>query len=434
MVSIKIQTWFAATALLIGSGAVLVGGEKKKTIDTSFVVPVKRPILCTRTSRVDCELTVRSGKAAQKSKVTAEEDTHFVDEHTLLTADVEECTRLFVKSSVKLNGDIVDPPYAGLQLHYKRTGEVMNLVIKNDRSLPQTALDSHLRAGASLGFWIDLPRKASVGTTYEIDLLSIAPALLGGGLPVESAKASLKFTAYDVATGVAKFEGSAELAEKGEIEGLQGSSEYSGQCALLVNAAEKRIVSASFKGTMRLDLTGPFAETQGQGSYSAEVKTEMGEPVTKARAEKAGFRENTHRVPQYGVRVSLPSYFARMPVDPKYQRFLRTLDASNGVAMIFFESTPGDPAKSAEFFEGVEAGLKESRKDAKVSRVGSALGLGLAIEMTDKNEEGTLFQVRMEMYRAKGFYLVYKLVAVPKAFPAAEKEFVEARDSIQHIK
>ena len=65
-----------------------------------------------------------------------------------------------------------------------------------------------------------LPKEAVVDGTYPVSLVSLAPLLVSGDLPVQSPEANLVLKSFDKKTGVAVLRGPVQIEEKGERDGL----------------------------------------------------------------------------------------------------------------------------------------------------------------------------------------------------------------------
>jgi hypothetical protein len=406
------------------------GEEPKGAVDTSFAVPTGRPILCTRTMRLDGAMEVTSEAGDQEVAMALEEEIRFIDEYSVLTRDREEATRFFVRAESKANGEINDPPLGGIEVSFTRDSEGVRLLIKNDRTLPQEMIEDLLEASDSAGIWLQFPAEGKIGESYKVDLAPLGPVLLSGELPVTAATSNLKLEAFDEAAGLATFRGQAELAEAGKAEDMEISSRYTGQCTIRVKPLEQRILSLSLEGEYRFEGKGSF-HAKGKGTYRVELATEIGEAVKKARREKPRFRDRVHVAKQFGVKLTLPAHYARRPAEKEQQRYVRTLDSGKGIAVVVFQAVRGDTSKPQAFYDSVAASVRKEDRSAKLEKVKSPLGAGFACVAMDHDAEGGPFRVRTEIYPMGPVFLLYKLMAAPKAYAAAEKEFVKARASLK---
>ncbi|HVR72865.1 MAG TPA: hypothetical protein VMT52_00965, partial [Planctomycetota bacterium] len=359
-------------------------------------------------------------------------ETQFLDK---LSGDVNghvEGVRSFLTAVAMGNGSIEDPPWSGVELLYKFQADSTALEIKNDRLLSERVLQDMLRAGCSLGIHLALPVEAVVGEEYAIDLSPLAPLLTSGDLPVTAKRTKLKLESFDRGTGVGVLRGPARFEERGERQGMDATAAYEGECVLRVNPADARILDVSFKSTIDFSAAQKEASVKmaGKGTYSMSLETALGDAVAKASGRKPAFRDRPRPANDLGVKLTLPSYFEGIRLGTR-QQFLRTIDASKGRAVILFELVAESSANPKSYFDALGAALKKSNPKIRSIKVKCSLGPGMAYTLDSVHQEKT-WRVRSEFYPlGKAGWLVYKLMAEPKCFAAAEKDFIKARGTLQ---
>lgn len=119
---------------------------------------------------------------------------------------------------------------------------------------------------------------------------------------------------------------------------------------------------------------------------------------------------------------------------PAFDTTVENCNGSMGEAVILVSFLQDKSASTKDFFEGVQATLKKTDAKVKMEKVRCFLGDGRAYLLETGGGEKRQ-RLRSELYPVKsGVWLLYKLVADPRHFSIAEKEFIKARSTLANLK
>ncbi len=410
---------------------VLLAAESAKAVDTSFLPPFNRQLLCTVTTKVklSTQMTASGGKVTETTDKAAE--LRFIDVLSKPEKDVSESQRTFLKREETVNGNNHDNPLAGLTAVFTTKDEQVTMGLSGDRVFRKKTIDDFLKTQQSLGVWLDLPSEAKVGKSYKVSVMPLAAMLLNDP-DVGKAESSFTLKSFDAKSRVAVFAVTTAVHAKGKEEGVMRACDYELKGELHVAPAEKRILRINLEGTVKGTLTGGKETGSIEGTCTVELRTAVGDAASKAAKEKPKTRVNTVMPTGLGVTLSLPSYYdcgAGEPADGAYY-CLRTFDKGRGKTELTLRSVPGDTNAADAFFDTFEAQLKKTYAELKTEKVSCDLGAGRAYIFTVK-EKGKEAKLRAELFPCGSSFLLYRLTAPPAEFSTAEKESIAARKTLR---
>ena len=419
----RLAVWLLAALM-----ARWVQAGEPSSLDASFVVPLHRPLLCTRTAKMKGEA---SGEEEKAVSLSAEETLIFVDEFKRKGPDGEAATRTFLSANATLNGDIDDPPLPGIVLALDKDQEQVKGRLEGPRSISKMRLNELLHTWGSLGLPVDLPRSVTRGVPFEVDLKALVPVMVIFSLPVESATARLELQGMDPATGTMDFRGTAKLVDRASAhEGMLAHCTYDLGCVLKVRPKEGRILSLKLEGAFQSEVGGDL-EARIQGTFSSELVTEIGEPVERALKTKPVFRQRPREMDEIGLRITLPSSWDEARPRKDSRGFLSTLHAEHGIAVISVERL--EPSKGMQSLDEIEVDYQRHHPDLVASEVTSGIGPGRAYEYSS-TDEGKEMKNRAEFYQTGKTFAVLQLYAAAKAFPLVFPDFEKARPTLKALR
>ncbi len=408
-------------------------------VDTSFGIPVDRPLLCERTLTVEGQLETRVGEKSHTMKAKSTDELEFVDTHEILTKEHVKAVRHYVKTWTTTNIGIADSPLGGSKVEFREKDGDAEIEVIGDRAFPQRFIDQMLRHQYSASVWIDLPSAAQVGKTYKLDLSWIASVLLSNEGPIEEATAKMKLVSFKAENAVSRFEGSATFSESVEVQGVEVSVRYQLKGHIVASSDEGRVRSLSLEGSFQLKGSSRDLKIEGQGTCEIELTTTIGKSAETRKRRKARQRSNVVHLEPHGVTVRLPSYYApleREKEHPNHRAFLRTVDVEDGMPQIDFNLADGPTQIAAgPYFKALEKELKKTDPKTRTENVSSSLRPAKAFTFKTKDDEGGVQIIRAEYLTLRpGTLLVARVVAPPKAFRSALRQFIAARKSIKRSK
>ncbi|MBI1850740.1 MAG: hypothetical protein HYR85_10390 [Planctomycetes bacterium] len=400
------------------------------TVDTSFHAPLHRPLLVTGTLKVAGKMILKADAREITRPVNATGDMEFVDEILTSTKDESSASRTIVKSFGTDNGDISDPPFNGLTLTFTQKGKDVTMAFGAGQMTGKDDADALFREWSSVGFWLPLPAKARIGESYTVSLNQIATLLLSNDLQENTGEARLRLDAFDAEKSAARFRGKATLTEKGDVGGIASTITYDCDCMIETLGAEGRIASLTITGAFKAEGSGAVA-LRGSGTYAVTFRTQIGAPAEAARRQKPVYRDHVRAIESVGAKFSLPSYWGEVQGLEVTPSFRRCLDG-NAIAIVSLQRVDENCADPKAYYQALLEKLKTSYKDIKVEKVTSPLGAGQAYSF-ESESDGKKTMVHSEIYPLGDHSVIVKLVADPKAYPAALQELVKARSTLKPL-
>lgn len=423
-----------ALALVCPTSAQDVAAEVT-AIDARLTVPVGVPLLVKRDMKVEIDLAVRVLAIRRKGKLATNSQAEFIDEYSASADKTEDATRTFLKAWDKTNGEITDPPLAGVTVHCVRDDKTrINLV--GPRSLPTSTLKDLLRAFDSLWIWARFPERVVLGQEFTLDLKPIAPVVFGWELVFDSASAQLSLAAWDPEKSVASFRGDIEVRATTPNESGAGSMilTFRGPIEMRTNLEQDRIEEIKLNG--ELSVTSPpkqVARFSGSGSFRGKLTTVIAKNAARLRKAKPRFRTAVRRAEALGLQLSLPSCWAPVEAEDQAYQLVRTVDRDLGGAHIGLQTIKDSNSEPRDYLSRLEENFKKSYPKTKAKKVSCKLGPGRAFTIPRKDGERDVF-VLSEFYPYKRGWLIYKLSGDEKACKKALAEFRKARSSLRVAK
>lgn len=366
-----------------------------KTFDLLLSAEPAGPLLLELESSVDAQISLEAGGKQVEQSVRSTCTRRLIDE---ITAPLPHfvATRRILQWNEEEDGEIKDPPLAGLTVAVTVSDDSLGLELKLQDGRRSTQLDRLLH-GAAVGLYVPLLDGVSVGDTLTCTPHVFLHLLFAMEGRISEGSAEFTLAEVDEAAGSAKLTGRATAVEQVEGE-IAGQATWDCELELEVDLAAKRVVSAAGTATILGTITmgaqdgaaqgaGPSMSATVRARAKASAKVTAGKKAAEAAKQPAKLRERTHRCPAGGVQLTLPSSFESRAEAPEA---LFAIDYDAGVLVVGvqrFERGAGKPA------EAVAAAVAELAKldpaAPKPRDVSSGLGKGKAIDLLLSGAEVT---------------------------------------------
>jgi hypothetical protein len=397
-----------------------------KVFDLRLDARVDRPLLCDLVRRLDvAELTVVDEGKETKQPVRIVEEWRFIDVLRVISKDREETSRRFLKAFKTDDGEIRDPEFNGIELHYKREGEQLRIDLADRRAINRKAVDRFLAQSSSVGWYVELPAEARVGEEVEVAIVRFIRALIDADGDLECAPARMKLVAVDDATNLARLEGAVDFSdpfEKAPVGRI--FLRYHANAKVVVDLAARRIASIAVSGTARFEGNEKI-ELRGDGPFQATLDIREGAAAEKAAQEKPRYRPVRRKPVGSGVSFSLPSYWFEGVVENGETPYIRGMDFVDGGARIAVLPRPGKLV-AKDFI----AGMLASNPGAEVKPATGPLGSTVAF--TIRKDVGTIVGDAHSVGDDR--WMVFRLI-LPPTVTAEEPtiEFQAARKMLKRL-
>ncbi|MEW6743052.1 MAG: hypothetical protein AB1486_09860 [Planctomycetota bacterium] len=435
-------------------------------IDVRLHPACGRPLLVKLSRKLAGSASIEALGLRQEESLSGVTEIEFIDELTRLEGAREEGTRAFLICETTRNGEVIDPPLAGVTVRCTREGaqELVDLV--GPRWLPPWVLDEMRAQRPSLGLRITFPEAVTVGRSLKIDLASLAPLLVDSSGQFERAEAELILERCDVEKRTAVFRGRASFTHRdrmGEFgSGALGAGSFAGagsrggepraggkggggqaeievltsyeaDCMIETRPAEGRVLRLTLQGEFSMAGEGR-SPIRGEGTFEIDLRTAIGSAVDRARARRPPFRQNTVKLPEFGILFELPSCWAGVEPEERRYSFIRTLqEGAEGKAVVTVWVVVGEGQPLGEFCGKLLQETSASALELKESPVSAPLGLGKTFTFRKEADgEKRLFQ--LDVYPLGENYLHLQLEGPPRAFQNGAVDFARARRTLKLLK
>lgn len=406
------------------------------TIDLSFPVAIDRPLLVEAETKIDANITIKAGSFEWSDELDQTDEVVFVDTYEEYGAEgkKQRGLRHYVRHKSSRNGDVNDSAINGVRARFELSNEdgEWSVLLEDDRALTGELFDHLLADASTLGLKLPLPTDARIGLPTSVDVVSLTPLLLGGA---KNAQGSAKFIleAHDPGTRVSRLAGAATFRGTEVIEDTAVTVELNGNLVIELNAAEQRVTSLEFEGSVKFSGSGEI-EVSGEGTVEYALSTTIDDKkVARQQKQKPRFRDRKVRAPRLGIGLILPSHWTVVRGKSDDLRFVRTVDFDKGEAIIELRFLEGDASyQPGLFFDQIYASMKQSNPGIVYEKTsnpfGGEPGRVYYIPKSEDLESGDLVQA--EVYTFQGRFLMFRLYAPAPAYRAAYREFVKAKGSM----
>ncbi len=414
------------TALLL-TGA--VSAAAAETIPLRLEVPIDVPLRIDLTQEISLDVTAQVGAETVSTSFGGEVDAELLDVYRTLSDTEESGARTVLKWWRSSNGTIEDPPITGAVFLVSVDEEgLTEISIDGDRTIPRSVLNQQLNLSPSLWAWAAFPDEAEVGSSLALDLKPLAALVFGEEFEFDEAAADVTFDAYDAETRRATFSGAVRAAGNSLDEEAPGRAEFTGPITLVTDLGENRIHELRFDGEVAVEGEQGGVSFTGQGRLKSGIRTHLAPDGFEAPTPR--HRTAVRKSEPIGLELALPSYYGEMRSTPESFELLRTIDESDGQAIVNVQVIEASSANPKAFFDALGEQLKKDDPTMRLKGVRSPLGNGKAM-VVEKEEGGRSFYIRTEFYPWRGKWVAYKLSGDAAACEHALPEYVKARKSLR---
>ncbi|MEM7165315.1 MAG: hypothetical protein AAF581_07620 [Planctomycetota bacterium] len=407
-----------------------------QTIDLYFPAPTQRPMLVTVESLLDGSIAVESGNFDWSDDFEYTSEIIFIDEHLELAKDVEKATRHYIRHKALRNKEVADSPLNGVKATYEylKDDKEWAVQLADQRALTGGLFDQLLAHTVSLGVWVGFPEKVAVGSKFDLDLGLLTPLVIDADGNYKSAGA-MRLESHDLATGVAKLKGTATFAGDRIIDETRMRLESKGAIEMDLQLRDQHIAAIRYEGKLVFKQARGREKVSGKADHTFTIATSVkSERIEQYRKRKPRFRIRRVRAPKLGVGVKLPSYWTRIEAADESRVFVRTVEHDKGGATIDMKFIGGDASyQPGGYLDQIYVSLKQDYPTLVQKKTKNPLGRqeGRVYYIPKGKGSGDLIQA--EVYPFKGRFFMFRLTSKPKAYPAALKEFKNAKKTLGRL-